>query len=145
MGESQRSGNLRQWTQTARSSRQVEAGPNASAAAMTGPGCPPGNGNSGTGLLVSSPERAKRILKRCGRRHLATVRGGGALRLYVDGAPVAEAVSFNLTDYDLATDGPLQIACGQSGPFSGSLSDVRLYNRPLLNADVAAIFEELRL
>ena len=47
-------------------------------------------------------------------------------------------MSFNPADYDLATDGPLQIACGQIGPFSGSLSDVQLYNRALSDTDVAA-------
>jgi hypothetical protein len=90
---------------------------------------PPGNGSIGTGLLVRSLEREQRSLKRCGWRHLATVRGGGALRLYVDGALVAEAVSSNPADYDLSIEEPLHIGCGQIGSFSGSLSDVRLYKR----------------
>ena len=40
---------------------------------------------------------------------------------------------------------PLHISDGQSGPFSGSLSDVRLYNRGLSDTQVAAIFERQRM
>lgn len=54
-------------------------------------------------------------------------------------------MSFNPADYDFATDGPLQIACGQVGPFSGSLSDVRLYNRALGDGEVSHIYERPRL
>ena len=54
-------------------------------------------------------------------------------------------MSFNPADYNFATDGPLQIAGGQIGPFNGSLSDVWLYNPAILNAEVAAIFERPRL
>ena len=40
----------------------------------------------------------------------------------------------------MATDEPLHIGSGQIGPFSGSLSDVRLYNRGLSDSQIASIF-----
>ena len=40
---------------------------------------------------------------------------------------------------------PLQFGNGQIGPFSGSLSDVRLYNRGLSDTLAAAIFERQRM
>ncbi|MDE2930244.1 MAG: hypothetical protein OXQ27_04890 [Chloroflexota bacterium] len=40
---------------------------------------------------------------------------------------------------------PLQIGNGQTGPFSGSLPEVRLYNRGLSDTQVAEIFERQRL
>lgn len=111
---------------------------------MTGLGYALGNGNNGTGLLVSSLEREQRSLNRGGWHQLATVRGGGASRLYADGALIAESAYFNAADYDLSTEEPLRIACGQVCPFSGSLSDVRLYNRALSESEVAEVFERLR-
>ena len=83
-------------------------------------------------------------LKHGGWHHLATVRGGGALRMYVDCGVVAEAASFTAANYDLSTKVSLQIGNGQIGPFSGSLGDVRLYNRALVDTEVAAIFERSR-
>ena len=40
---------------------------------------------------------------------------------------------------------PLQTGNGQIGPFSGSLSNVRFYNRPLADPEVAEVFEKARL
>ncbi len=80
-----------------------------------------------------------------GWHHLAAVREGGLLRLYVDGALVAVSASFNAADYDLTLEEPLQFGAGQIGPFSGSLSDVRLYNRGLSDTQVAAIFARQRM
>ena len=80
-----------------------------------------------------------------GWHHLAAVRSEGALRLYVDGAPVATSAQFEATDYNLSTQEPLHIGFGAIGHFSGSLGDVRLYNRALSDTEVAAIFEKPRL
>ena len=68
-----------------------------------------------------------------------------SLRLYVDGAPVATSAQFEATDYDLSTEEPLHIGFGAIGHFSGSLGDVRLYNRALAEPEVDAIFEKPRL
>ena len=40
---------------------------------------------------------------------------------------------------------PLQIGNSQSGTFSGSLCNVRLYDRALAKTEVAAFFKEQRL
>ena len=66
-----------------------------------------------------------------GWRHLAAVRSGGSLKLYLDGKQVAASGSFNPGDYDLSNDRPLRIGFGDHDYFNGSLSDVRLYNRAL--------------
>ena len=80
-----------------------------------------------------------------GWHHLAAVRAGGALRLYVDGAAVARSAPFNAADYDLSTEEPLHIGFGEIGHFSGSLGDVRLYNRALDDNEVAQVFARPRL
>ncbi len=80
-----------------------------------------------------------------GWRHLAAIRADGVLRLYVDGALASESAPFTAADYDLSTTEPLHIGNGQIGPFSGSLSDVRLYNRALSDTQVTAIFERQRM
>ncbi len=80
-----------------------------------------------------------------GWHHLTAVRADGLLRLYVDGALVATSPQFEATDYDLSTEEPLHIGFGAIGHFSGSLGDVRLYNRALADTEVTAIFERPRL
>ncbi len=80
-----------------------------------------------------------------GWHHLTAVRANNALRLYVDGALVGESATFTASDYNLANGEPLQIGNGQIGPLSGSLSDVRFYNRALSDGEVAAIAEKPRL
>ena len=54
----------------------------------------------------------------------------------MDGAPVADVRAFNAADYDLSTEEPLHIGFGEIGHFSGSLGDVRLYNRALSDGEV---------
>jgi hypothetical protein len=66
-----------------------------------------------------------------GWRHVAAVRQGGALRLYVDGKPAAESERFDPAKFDLATSEPLRIGAGAGDSFRGDLSDVRLYRRAL--------------
>ena len=64
-----------------------------------------------------------------GWKHIAGVREGGWLKLYVDGTMVAKSSPFNPADYDVATDQPLRIGLGQTDYFSGKISEVRVYNR----------------
>lgn len=74
-----------------------------------------------------------------GWRHVAAVRSGDALRLFVDGH---EAASNNVADsgaFNLSTTSPLLIGSGPNAPFRGRLSDVRLYNRALANEEIHAL------
>jgi len=74
-----------------------------------------------------------------GWRHLAAVRRGDRLRLYVDGRLVATSAPFDPDRYDLSTGGPLTIGFGEQDFFTGKIRDVRLYRRGLGDEDVAAV------
>lgn len=71
-----------------------------------------------------------------GWKHLAAIREGGSLKLYVDGNLVANSSSFDPAEYDLATDQPLRIGFGQTDYFAGKLADVRMYNRALSEVEI---------
>jgi hypothetical protein len=71
-----------------------------------------------------------------GWRHVAAVKQGSTLRLYVDGQPVAESAQFDPGAFDLTTDEPLLIGAGAGDYFHGSLSDVRLYRRALSQEEI---------
>jgi hypothetical protein len=66
-----------------------------------------------------------------GWKHLAAMRDGGLLKLYVDGKLVAKSARFEPSDYNLSTDRPLRIGAGQTDFFAGRIQDVRIYNRAL--------------
>lgn len=73
-----------------------------------------------------------------GWRHVAALRQGDTLRLYVDGKRVAEA-KCDASKYDLSSDAPLLIGAGAGDYFRGDLSDLRLYRRALSAEDVGAL------
>ena len=66
--------------------------------------------------------------------HVAAVRDTDRLRLYVDGACVAESAVFESSDFNLNSTQPLKIGFGAQDYFQGQLADVRIY-RGALNAD----------
>jgi hypothetical protein len=66
-----------------------------------------------------------------GWRHVAAVRAGETLRLFVDGTLVAESERFDPTRFDLVADTPLLIGAGAGDYFRGALADVRLYKKAL--------------
>lgn len=66
-----------------------------------------------------------------GWRHVAAVRDGGCLRLYVDGEAVAESAAFAPEDYDLTNQQPLRIGFGAADYFNGWMRNLRLYDRAL--------------
>ena len=74
-----------------------------------------------------------------GWRHLVAVRHNDRLKLYVDGMLVAASSPFDPADYDLSNDGPLRIGFGAHDHFNGRMSDLRLYNRALTDAEVSAL------
>jgi hypothetical protein len=74
-----------------------------------------------------------------GWHHVAAVKEGGRLKLYVDGSAVAWSTPFHPADYDLSNDQPLQIGFGAYEYFDGLLSDVRIYRRALRERELAEL------
>lgn len=74
-----------------------------------------------------------------GWRHLAAVREGGRLKLYLDGQLAAESSPFLSGEYDLSTNEPLRIGFGQVDYFHGRMADVRLYSRTLAAAELSSL------
>jgi outer membrane protein assembly factor BamB len=75
-----------------------------------------------------------------GWKHLAAVREGGRLSLFVDGTRVVSSSSTtNASPLDLTNQAPLRIGFGSHDHFRGSLSDLRLYDRAVSAAGIAAL------
>jgi len=74
-----------------------------------------------------------------GWHHLAAVRQGDRLHLYLDGRHEASSRYLNPADYDLDTDQPLLIGSGAHAPFRGAMSDLRLYGRALSAIEVSRL------
>jgi hypothetical protein len=74
-----------------------------------------------------------------GWHHLAAVRDGGRLKLYLDGEAVAWSAPFHPHDYDVDNAQPLRIGYGAYEYFDGWLSDVRLYRGALSTREVDAL------
>jgi len=73
-----------------------------------------------------------------GWHHVAAVKSGGKLLLFVDGKLKSSSTDFSPEDFDLSNDQPLRIGSGPSDFFNGRLRDVRLYRRAL-TVDEAAL------
>jgi hypothetical protein len=74
-----------------------------------------------------------------GWRHLAAIRDGNKLKLYVDGALAATSSAFNPADYTLSNDKPLKIGSGQHNTFNGRIRDLRIYNRALTDPEITEL------
>jgi hypothetical protein len=77
-----------------------------------------------------------------GWRHVAAVRAGNCLRLFVDGKRAAASAPFDPARFDLTANAPLKIGFGEHDYFHGSLRDVRLYGRALTDREVNRLFRE---
>lgn len=71
-----------------------------------------------------------------GRHHVAAVRDGDVLRLYLNGKLVAQSTSFDAADFDLNTDENLKIGFGPHQYFKGAISDLRLYRGALSSESI---------
>lgn len=74
-----------------------------------------------------------------GWHHLAAVKKGGSLALYVDGKVVARREGLDLEGYDLTSEAPLRVGDGVNGPFQGTLREVRLYGEALASGAITAL------
>ena len=77
-----------------------------------------------------------------GWRHIAAVKSGGTLKLFVDGKRVAESTSFDPAALDLTNEQPLRIGAGSGANFNGRLSNIRLFGQSLTDAEVAVLAAE---
>lgn len=73
-----------------------------------------------------------------GWKHVAAVRNGRELRLYVDGK-LAAAAEAGGDELDVSCDSPLRIGFGPQSHFRGKIREVRLYNRSLNEDEIQAI------
>jgi Concanavalin A-like lectin/glucanases superfamily len=74
-----------------------------------------------------------------GWKHLAALRRGGRLEIYIDGKLQATSQPFAAGDYDLSTTAPLKIGFGEFDYFSGRIREVRLYHRALSANEIAKL------
>lgn len=77
-----------------------------------------------------------------GRRHVAAVRRGDRLHLFVDGVSVASSTPFDPAGFDLNTTVPMTIGLGMHDYFTGGLKDLRIYRRALSDREVTALVSE---
>lgn len=78
-----------------------------------------------------------------GWQHVAAVKSANRLTLYVNGELVSRSPFFESDPYQLDSAAPLRLGTGTTGPFNGSLSDVRFYRRALGVADIALLVEKV--
>jgi hypothetical protein len=71
--------------------------------------------------------------------HWVAVKERGSLKIYQSGKLVAESSRFQSGDYNLSNKTSLRIGRGESGYFSGRLSDVRLYRRSLTSDEIRSL------
>ena len=74
-----------------------------------------------------------------GWHHVAAVRRGRRLELFVDGEGAGRSAAFDPTDYDVDADVPLRLGAGCHAPLRGWLADVRLYDRALSATEVFGV------
>ena len=74
-----------------------------------------------------------------GWRHVAAVRGGDRLRLYIDGALAAESDPFAPSEHNLDTGAPMRIGFGPHDYFNGRMRGVRLYRRALAADEIVGL------
>jgi len=74
-----------------------------------------------------------------GWHHVAAVRAGPRLRLFLDGREVARPAPFNPEVFDLTNHAPLMIGFGAQDYFEGAMCDFRLYDRALEDSEVARL------
>ena len=74
-----------------------------------------------------------------GWQHLAAVKQGDRLRLFVNAKQVAESTAFKPADYNLSNEKPLEIGFGAHDYFNGRMRDFRIYRGALSKSDVEQI------
>lgn len=73
-----------------------------------------------------------------GWHHVAAVRKGRSLKLFIDGQLAGSETGVEPSQYDLSTNQPTWIGFGPNDYFKGQIADVRIYNRSLTPAELKA-------
>ena len=76
--------------------------------------------------------------------HLAAVKQGGRMKIYLNGHVAAESGAFEPANVDLSNPHPLTIGFGPNDYFNGYLRDVRLYRGALSPEEVARLAKAAR-
>src|SRR5262249_33660238 len=92
-----------------------------------------------TGAAVSSDRDLG-----AGWKHVAAVRKGDTLSLFVDGKLAAQATSDH-PELDAASSAPLQIGFGPQSYFHGKMRDVRLYNKAISSGEIQSLGQTSQL
>jgi hypothetical protein len=74
-----------------------------------------------------------------GRHHVAAVKSGGVLKLYVDGRLAAASTAFDPAKFDLTNGKELRVGAGRTDQFRGRMRDVRIYGRGLTAEEIAEL------
>lgn len=74
-----------------------------------------------------------------GWHHVAAVKTGERLSLYVDGERIAQSRQFDASAFQLDSEAPLRIGFGANDCFQGRLSDLRLHGRALPPAEIRSM------
>lgn len=77
-----------------------------------------------------------------GWHHVAAVKSASRLRLYVDGALVAQTPVFEADKFDLDSTASLRLGSGTNGPLNGKLNDVRMWRRILSPEEIRTLAKE---
>jgi hypothetical protein len=79
-----------------------------------------------------------------GWQHLAAVKSGEMLRLYINGALVAKSTRFDTSACNLANRQPLLLGFGQHDYFNGKMRDLRIYRRALSDSELNTLVSTSR-
>ena len=74
-----------------------------------------------------------------GWRHLAAIRRGQHLELFIDAEQVARSAELEPADYDLTTEQSLRMGFGPTDYFHGGLRDIRLHERALSSSEIRGL------
>jgi hypothetical protein len=77
-----------------------------------------------------------------GWRHVAAVKAGGLLKLYVDGRPAGNSSAFDPAQYEVSNRQPLAIGFGPNDYFRGRLRDLRIYRRALAQDEIQSLAKQ---
>ncbi len=77
-----------------------------------------------------------------GWRHIAAIREGTRLSLFVDGKRAVESTSFHPLDFDLSNRQPLKIGFGRNEYFNGNIADLQIYRHALCEKEVDALYHQ---